>query len=342
MEPRLFTSDLRASLRQDFAGIPERALPLLWQHSTEPRYESLREWLEGILARLDGSDLAKALGHLAVWEKYPSALTEIATGELLAQNGNTVVYEPHIDDLTPDFLVTDVRGRQMIVEVWRRSLSIEVSALNRRWADLTGRLEALDIPVTLVMDRDGQVEPEPPERPKHLAAQVKRWLTSAGEKTVLEIEGLAFHLVGPSSAGHLQVGLVEQGVAAGRPTVMRAIQEKTGKYRGIANRRDLPLLVVLAGDPATGVTRSLVDSVMRGQNPVTVAFSGHALADITFSTELRPTEEPPKFDPALSAVAWVDLNDGHDARFGGFWVNPAAVRPIQGAGNPGQRGGLDT
>lgn len=45
------------------------------------------------------------------------ALSELATGYILQQSGYTVEYQAELQGLTPDILVTDRTGRQIITEV---------------------------------------------------------------------------------------------------------------------------------------------------------------------------------------------------------------------------------
>jgi hypothetical protein len=123
---------------------------------------------------------------------------------------------------------------------------------------------------------------------------------------------------------------VRDGGTADRKDVVEAIERKVRRYRRVAEKLDLPLLVVLSADPDTVLDASLVGSILAWQNAVvmTLPVFGIGVTD-SGPIEMRRTETPPTFDPALSAVAWLEINDGARAKLDPLWPNPRTTRPVE-------------
>jgi hypothetical protein len=112
---------------------------------------------------------------------------------------------------------------------------------------------------------------------------------------------------------------------------VEAIERKVARYRRLATKHDLPFVVVLCADEGTGLTREHVDHVLAGKNLITMTIPLYGIGQFDSGPiEIRQSEAPPVFDPALSAVAWLDVKDWAHAQLS-LWPMATAVRPVAAA-----------
>jgi hypothetical protein len=72
-----------------------------------------------------------------------------------------------------------------------------------------------------------------------------------------------------------------------------------------------------------------VDHVLSGKNPITMTIPIYGVGQFDSGPiEIRRTDAPPVFDPALSAVAWLDVHDGGDAQLA-LRELASAARPVR-------------
>lgn len=329
----LFTPKVVDEIERRFAVVPAFARPTLWEHATLPEYAALRSWLEGELNRVPESVRATFVSRLTREERYTAALAELATGYVLRQPGYTVEFERKFEGLTPDILVTDQTGRRLIIEVWRRGLPVDATAHNSRWMELARRLRRIRVPVTLAVEALTSDLAEPPDVAARIKIEsaIRKWLSSGvSAAPVIEVEGLRFVPIGPASGDRTELVPVRTGSAANRKLVLEAIDKKVRRYGRLVEQLELPFVVVLSADGETGLDRTLVDSVLAGKNSVSISIPVFGVGAIEAGpVTLLPDETPPSFDPALSGVAWLDVNDGVDAVLSGFWPSPAARWPVE-------------
>jgi hypothetical protein len=142
-------------------------------------------------------------------------------------------------------------------------------------------------------------------------------------------EELIFRIVRTTTTGYAELLPIREAAAVNRKDVVEAIERKVRKYRRLADRHDMPFIVVLSADEGTGLSADYVDSILKGNNTVTMNIPIDAVGPIDSGLiELRMTDAPPKLDPALSAIAWLDVNNGADARLVA-WDLATADRPVQ-------------
>jgi hypothetical protein len=107
---------------------------------------------------------------------------------------------------------------------------------------------------------------------------------------------------------------VTKSVSIDRDHVVRAIEDKVARYRHIVEETGLAFMVILAGERRTGLNEAFVSDVLNGRNVLTISFDAWTLGPMSSRKQtLRRSDEPPEFHPALSAVAYRDVRDGHDA-----------------------------
>jgi len=104
---------------------------------TLPEFESLRTWLSEELACLNAQIARGFVSRLRDVDRYTQALAELATGYIFAQPGYQVEFEPPLDLLTPDLLVTSPHGHRLVAEVWRRGLPRSTDTRNKHRGLLT-------------------------------------------------------------------------------------------------------------------------------------------------------------------------------------------------------------
>jgi hypothetical protein len=336
----LFEPSLVASIEQRFSMLAPHERPLLWLHATRPDFAPLRAWLDDQLRHFD-TELARGFAsRLRDADRYTQALAELATGYVFREAGNAVRFEPQLGRLTPDLLITDPEGRQLIIEVWRRGLPRTAQARNKQWTELARHIRRIREPIALAVGSAAQTVVEPPDAPtrRRIEQQLRGWLVS-GQATLmsmLEIEGLTFRVVGTTTSSRTEILPVQDGAAVSRKDVVEAIERKVRRYRRLTQQLSLPLLVVLSADPNTALDAALVGSILAGNNSIAVALPLNSVGAIdTGNIELRLTDAPPVFDSALSGVSWLEINDGIGAELDPFWPNPAAARPIELLTPPG-------
>lgn len=159
---------------------------------------------------------------------------------------------------------------------------------------------------------------------------VRAWLASEDATSqVIDIEGLTFRVVGDSCTGRAEMLPVQDGASAHRQIVVEAIQRKVSKYRRTVEEMNLPFLVVLSADPRTGLNPDLVTSILAGNNTTSTVLPANSVGPISMGPiQLLQTHTPPGFDRALSAVAWLEINDGADAELTCYWANEQAPRRV--------------
>jgi hypothetical protein len=332
-ERLVFTSAAMACIAQQAVALPEFARPALWAHANLAEHGRLREWLEAEVERLPSTARRGFVARLLDAANHTQAIAELAAGSAMRLPGYSVEYGPEINALTPDLLLTDPDGRRLIVEVWTRGISHEAAAKNLRWASLAQRIERLPVGVVLAADAAQPEAVTPPDQHERgrITAALKRWLLSTPFEpgAAIVCERLVFRMVDTTSDGHAKLLPIRESVTADRKDVVEAIERKVKKYQGLINAHDLPFVVVLSADAGTGLSYDHVDSVLAGKNPISMVIPTGGIGPFDSGTiEMRQTEAPPIFDPALSAVAWLEVGQGIDARLA-LWELSTAARPVR-------------
>lgn len=322
----------RDAIQRRFAAVPEYARPPLWLVATHPSQATLRRWLDDELGQLDPGLRDDFIGRLRDARGHGDAVAELAAGFVLRQPGYLIEFGPKLEGLTPDLLVTDPHGNRLIVEVWRRGLSQHSVARNAAWAELTRHLRRIRRPLAVAISGDFRVVVEPPDAParQRIMTDVRRWLSSDMPAESFATEGFVLRIVGTSTTGRLELLPVTDSSTADRRDVVEAIERKVKRYRRIAQRLDLPLLVVLGTEPGTGMSAELVGNILAGRNAVAITLPVHGVGAFdSGEIKMRLTDAPPVFDSALSAVAWLEVNDGAHAQLTEVWPIRTAARPVQ-------------
>jgi hypothetical protein len=328
-----FTPESVAAIEKRCAMLAPHERPILWRHAALPEHEQLRSWLDNQLRRLDATTAREFAARLRDSRRYTQALAELATGYVLRQPGYGVEFAPRLGQLTPDLIVTEPGGQRLIVEVWRRGQSQATVRRNAGWDELARQVRRIPLPVAIHVHSAARTVVEPPDAAGRRSVErgLRAWLGPGGVPATssIEIEGLEFRVVGTTNTGRAEILPVQASATTDRKDIVEAIEKKVGRYRRLAEEMDLPLVVVLSADPDTGLDASLVGHVLAGSNAMTMTIPIFAVGAFdSGKIEMRRTDAPPVFDSALSAVAWLEINDGVRASLDPLWPNPVATRKV--------------
>ncbi|OIQ80317.1 hypothetical protein GALL_379350 [mine drainage metagenome] len=308
-----------SEIRRRYGDLDEYARPAVFSAALEPSRFALRKWLDHEVGRLDADGRAHVLNRLRGADSHSAALAELTGLALLRDAGGfTVALDPELDGLTPDLLAYDAVSNApvLIAEVWTRSVSIDVVKAQRGWTALRKAVAKIRVPALLsvsVSDLDRSDPPGKIERDRivdHLRTHLPRCLETGWMTTC---HGLTFEVVGRTQQS-VRLLPVSTSRSIDRDHVVDAIETKVSRYRKLAERLALPLLVLLATEPRTGLDAAVVGDVLAGKNMVVVNFDRSTVGSMkTRNLTLRKTNAPPVFSQALSAVGFIDVHDGHDA-----------------------------
>lgn len=110
--------------------------------------------------------------------------------------------------------------------------------------------------------------------------------------------------------------------------VRGAISDKVSRYTGLADSLDVPLLVVLAAEPALPLSKDFLGRALAGVQALTIAFDPFRPGPIaTGPMRLNEQDVPAAFDPVLSAVGWLQTGIDQPGSMTLFHVLSAA-RPL--------------
>jgi hypothetical protein len=333
VEPALvFDPPTVASLTRQFIGLPSWARPPVVATATDTGMATHRAWLDERVRQLSKSQQPEFISRLRSPGQYFQSTVELALGVVLSAAGFSVEYGPLLQGQTPDVRATDAEGRQSIFEVWTRSVPSSNTAQLRQWGALAQRIAKVCVPVLLAVDsaeRDA-TDPPSPSEVLVIAKTLARWLRSGDYRTrhVCHVAGYHFTVYGQANGTSVEMLPVVPATYADSRHVWDAVNEKVKKYRKAVNAAELPFVVVLSGEPRSGLDRGLVESALSGANTLSLNFDIRTFGAMEGRPfEFRRTEAPPAFDPCLSAVGWIDappVSQPHLA----LWSTHSAARAL--------------
>lgn len=117
-------------------------------------------------------------------------------------------------------------------------------------------------------------------------------------------------MVGDDPRSHLAARLLSPATpsAVSSDDVIDNIRRKVRKYKKLATSEGAALVVVVASEPGTSLGRDLIARTLEGKSVMSLAIDPYGSATTNGRpVKLRQTESSPTFDPALSAVGWVEV-----------------------------------
>lgn len=317
---RLFSDDFLQVLDRRYAHIGSWAQPAIYRVARWPENSPRREWVEDEFSRLSTTERRWLRSRLRNEEQFLQALAELEIGAILHRAGMDVSQSTFLDgNKTPDLLVTvPSAGERFLVEVWTRSIAELANGHARQWAELQVRIgRGVPAAYSLMVQNFTNKALSPPASHEmkgivgDLNLALAGRLRSVGE--VVTAGRYSFRVMGPSPAGSLRAFLApptDYSQCDSR-LLVDALMRKIRRYRGLVHCHKLAFVVAIAGEPDSGCTEQLVEAMLGGSLSTSMTLSVNVEGRVGFSRigQLREANVPPRFDPCLSAVAWLQWGD---------------------------------
>lgn len=305
--------------------------PQIWLVATAEDRELQRAWLNRVISALSEPGRSKVTARFREDAHFLATYTELATAAVLTDAGVAVEYEREYEGKTPDFTVLNGSSPSLLVEVYTKFRSEERRATERAWMALQTRIQAIPVPVVLtVVIADRRRSSAPDDRTaKQIVRQLRDWLLEAPTpaRDGRLIEGYQFLVAGRVPGLYATCSIPGSGGWFDSDMVLRAINDKVKVYASLADRFELPLLVVLASEPASPLKEELVRSALKGDMTMTLSFDPFERGSEPHTVSMRPDRTPASFAPCLSAVGWMNPGIDEPGSLIVFPV-PSARRPV--------------
>jgi hypothetical protein len=306
----MFTDEYRNFLLQKYRGRPSWHRPEVWVVATAPERDRQRAWLNQTIDSLPEPGKSKAMRRLPENAHFLSTYSELSAAAILVDAGLSVEYEPDLGKRTPDFVVDGKAGPCAIVEVYTKFRSEAQRHAEGAWKVLHTRVRDIPVPVVLVVNSLGGTSAEAPDEAtsKRIATKLRSWLLRTPEDVGREevFEGYHFMIGGQAPGLYALMALPGGGGWFDSDMVLTAINEKTRRYASLASRMEVPLLVILAAEPASPMNQDLVRSALSGDMSTTLKVDVFARYSEPHTVRMRSDRTPVTFDPALSVIGWLD------------------------------------
>lgn len=315
---RRFGPEFVAEQRRRYGSRPPEGRMLSYDLAVDDEYEPWRVWLDEQLALLPEKAAANFAANLWRDQNFWPDVIELATGAALRACGFSVQFERRWAEQTPDWTVTDQGGTPVaLVEVLTHCPPKEMFGRMKAWHNLVERLKRIPVPVVLTVagDRDQPAEAPDARTAKRIAQDLRCALLSPLHQTVYRSQGYTFLLQADPRTGKamqppgMNTILMPPSSMAGvvsAQLLTTGVEEKVSKYRDLAKKTGLPLIVAAGAHKFTGLEVRQLDDLLTGTHTLTFQFS----PGDTFIHEpvtLQPGRPPRWAMPAeLAGVLWVD------------------------------------
>lgn len=315
---RRFGPEFVSEQQRRYGRRPPEDRPLSYDIAVQDEYEPWRAWLEAQLALLPEKAAGTFGQHLWHDQNFWSYLHELAAGAALRATGLAVQFERLWDIQTPDWTVLDEHGEPFaLVEVLTHSPSKDTYGKMKAWHNLVERLKQIPVPVVLTVagDRDRSLKAPDAGTAKKIAQDLRRYLLSPLHQAMYRSQGYTFLLMADPRTGETMrppgMGTIlvppsnRAGIVSAQPLVAN-IEEKVSKYRALAKRTGLPLIVAAGSHRFTGLGIEQLDHLLNGEHTVTFQFDyGDTYIDKPLKVQLG---NPPRWTmpPDLAGVLWLD------------------------------------
>lgn len=307
----MFTDELRERYLSAFGSHLPADRPECFALAAADDRKAQRGWVNAALAQLPEPGRGRLLGHLLNSGRFLQSYHELATAAILMDVGYQLEYEPDLQGRTPDLVARSPDGLvRALFEVANRLLPKEVDAETRGWEHLRSRIRRIAVPWLVQVTReDGTTAPPEESAEKWITQELRRCLASSDLQIGASFEGagcrwtLARRLPGV----HADLLVPRREVWANSDHEVTPIIAKVRTYASLATDLEVPLTVVVAADPRHSIRLETIRSVMEGKLTLTVNLNPfHVGASSSGPVRWHKTDEIRRWDPALSAVAWLD------------------------------------
>lgn len=314
-ERAMFDEAFVADLKVKWAARPAWERPALYSVATAPERAAQRAWMAACLERVPEPGRSRLRSRLHSDQAFVTASTELAVAAALQDAGLLPHYEVEVDGVTPDFLVEGL-DRPLLVEVWTRREPDQLRQDERAWSVLQGRVAEIPVPIGLHIIWPDREELRPPDSRsgKQIVRKLKEWLLAVWdapqEGMTREIGGYVFRVGAVRIPGlRARLHTPEGGGWADSDTVLKAVRAKVLRYASATHSRAGYLLVVLSAEDGAGLQLNQLSSALAGKQTLSVSLDrlpgpGNLIA---WKTPRWSSDEPETFDPALSAIGWLEV-----------------------------------
>ena len=307
----VFDDELSRDLTRRYGPRLATHRPEYYLMATSPDRADQRNWMNEALRLVPEPGQAKLWGRLTDDNHFLQTYNELATIAILQGAGFCPHYEVELGGLTPDIAVLDEAGRPAIIlEVANRMRSNDVESTDHLWRSFRDRVRHIPAPWVVMV---GSASPHPPgpgpKEAKRLAQDLAEWLVrpSIAPGDQMSTGGLVFTVLGQLQGSNADLVYPRGGdwVNSDRD-VAGFVNDKVTKYTALARTLQVPLVVVLGADPRLPLDLGLLQSAMRGQLSLSLTLDPLVRSTSSGPFQLHATDKPPAWDPALSAVAWLE------------------------------------
>ncbi len=325
----MFTDEFRASLLERFANRSEWERPEIWLVATSDNRHLQRAWLNRTIDSLSEPGRSKVVARLPENAHFLSTYTELATAAILQDAGLAIEYEPDLGGKTPDLVVFGDAGPLMLVEVYTKFRHNELRRDEKAWRALQARVQRIPVPVMLAVNRKDGPAPDDATA-KRIATRLKEWLLQVPGVAKMNriLEGYDFMIEGQSPGLYATMTIPGGGGWFNSDLVLNAVNEKVSSYAPLADQLDVPLLVVLAAEPASPLSEDLVGAALAGTMATALKMDYFTMQSEPHTVNMRFDQTPATFAGGLSAVGWVAPGIDEPGTLTIFPVS-SATRPIQ-------------
>jgi hypothetical protein len=303
--------------------------------ATSDEYNETRRWINEQAELLDERGRDRLASKIRDPKSFIDAFHELCVAAKLRLPRGYVTYEPDVGGVTPDLLIDAAPAPPLVVEVWTRHRADTAARAHRQWLALQARLESIPVAVRLLVVEGPREHPAPSDSRlvREVVRNVRDWLMSpvTQGRSVHATHGYTFAIVGQAAGPRVE--FAAPGSAGGAVTadmLLAAIANKVDRYREAVDRIEAELLVVIAADDGSGLSKDVLADTLGGHNVTSLSFSVFDVGPMEVGkVKLRDNDDPPKLDRRLSAVAWLDVDDRTPPGSLTFFPNPDSVRPLR-------------
>ena len=322
---KVFTEEWIEQLERRYGKLPEYQKPVTYfvalrEHNQRVRLK-IEEWLSALsLPHKAESELIKRLRSP---EHFIHTYHELIFADILRRRGLVPEYEKQIDGLTPDWFV-DATGDTpaFILEVFTANVSGERDSERKQIDQLRARLQEIPVSVAIDIHTERLTLILDNRRSKEIAAKVRNWLlndSSIGAQ--LEVDEFTFKVVHYNSDYKTVQPIGPASAFMVNPQPMRInFQGKVSKYRNVANKNKLPLVVGVIADFLTGIGFDALEMTMLGRTIDRLIYDKET-GQVTGREIARTNDGLFAKEPTLSAVVWAEMSS----------IDKAEVRAIHNA-----------
>lgn len=315
----MFDEQLRESLVRRYEHRSSSCRPEYWLVATAPERADQRDWVNKALALVSEPCRSKLWSRLTDDNHFLQTYHELSVAAILQEVSLRPCYEMEFGGQSPDLTILTEDGRPaVLVEVANRMRARDTALADQSWRGLRDRVRAIPAPYGLVIRNASPDLAAPSDHlAKKIARQLEQWLLLPAPTTgnSLEANGYTFNIAVQMLGTNADLIYPQSGRWMNSDDDVAAlIKEKVKKYASLARDLEVPLVIVIGADPRVPVDLHMLRSAMRGQLTTSVQLDPLTLRSPTGRMQMHQTDEPPAWDPALSAVGWLTPGIGDPGR----------------------------